>query len=67
MLGIIGLSCEGLPMHVARDGRRRGLAAVSPICLVREGSEVLVGQSWLSSTLLFVAEYDVVEKGLLVT
>lgn len=53
-------------MHVVGVGRRRGLAAVSLGCLVREGSEVRVGRSWLSSTLWFVAEEDV-EKGLEVT
>lgn len=51
MLGIIGSSCEGLPMRVVGVGRRRGLAAVSLGCLVREGSEVFVGRSWLSSKL----------------
>lgn len=66
VLGIIGSSCEGFPMHVVGVGRRRGLAAVSLGCLVKEGSEVRVGRSWLSSTLWFVAEGDV-EKGLEVT
>lgn len=43
-------------MRVVGVGRRRGLAAVSLRCLVREGSEVCVGRSWLSSMLWFITE-----------